>query len=65
MTVRAQRLSRRKFLLAVGAGTAATAAAIATRSGLPGQPASGEGKLAKKGYQASAHVGRYYQTTKI
>ena len=66
MTVRAQRLSRRNFLLAAGAATAATAAAaIATRAGPAGAPVPAGGKPAKKGYQASAHVGRYYQTTKI
>lgn len=61
-----RRLSRRSFMLTLGAATAATAAAvIATRGGPPGATLPGAGKRAKKGYQASAHVGRYYQTTKI
>jgi hypothetical protein len=67
MTERTRSLSRRSFVLALGAATAATAtaAAIATRSAAPRPAASGEGKRAKKGYQASAHVGRYYRTTRI
>jgi hypothetical protein len=61
-----RRLSRRDFLLAAGAGTAATAAAvIATRAGPAVAPVPAAGTRAKKGYQASAHVGRYYQTPRI
>ena len=66
MTERTRSLSRRSFLLSLGAATAATAAAaIATRSAPPGAPAPGGGKRAKKGYQASAHVGSYYKTTRV
>lgn len=65
MTERTRRLSRRSFVLALGAATAATAAAIATRSGPPGEPAAQDGKRAKKGYQASAHVRSYYRTTQV
>jgi len=65
MTERTRRLSRRSFVLALGAATAATAAAVATRGSPPAPPASGEGKRTKQGYQASAHVGRYYRTTRV
>ena len=69
MSERTKRLSRRNFLLTVGAGGAATAAAIvATKS--PTQPASANraatnDKRATRGYQASEHVNNYYRTTKV
>ena len=65
MTERTRRLSRRSFMLALGAATAATATAIATKSGPQRQPAPDKGTGQKKGYHASAHVGSYYQTTRI
>lgn len=65
MTERTKRLSRRSFLLAVGAGGAATAAAIATRSAPQPPPVSGRGKRATRGYRASAHVEHYYRTAKV
>ena len=59
------RLSRRNFLFAVGAGTAASAAAIVAKK----EPASGPKKTgsieSKKGYQLTDHVRNYYRTTKI
>ena len=66
MTERTKRLSRRNFLLAVGAGGAATAAAIAAKStpqvrSLPGN----DGKRATRGYQTSEHVNHYYRTAKV
>jgi hypothetical protein len=64
MTERTRRLSRRSFVLALGAATAATAAAIATKGGAQ-VPASGKAPGAKRGYQASAHVGSYYRTTRL
>jgi hypothetical protein len=65
MTARTQRLSRRNFLLAVGAGGAATAAAIMAKNVPQAQPLSGEGKRATRGYQATEHVNNYYRTTKV
>jgi secreted PhoX family phosphatase len=61
------RLSRRTFLLAVGAGGAATAAAIATRAVSPAtaQPAPNNDKRRGRGYQETAHVRSYYNTTKV
>jgi shikimate 5-dehydrogenase len=61
------RLSRRNFLLAVGAGGAATAAAIATQAVKPAaiQPAAGNDKRRGKGYQETAHVRSYYNTAKV
>jgi hypothetical protein len=66
MSERTKRLSRRNFLLAVGAGSAATAAAIvANNKPQETQPATGSGKRATRGYQASEHINNYYRTTKV
>jgi hypothetical protein len=60
------KLSRRNFLLAVGAGGAASAAAIVAKTVPPAQPvASGGDKKSTKGYHASAHIRNYYRTTKV
>jgi hypothetical protein len=64
MSERSLRLSRRKFLLTVGAGSAATAAAVvATKKS--GPAASGKGKRATRGYHATEHVNNYYRTAKV
>jgi hypothetical protein len=61
------KLSRRNFLLAVGASGAATVGAIATRAVNPTatQPATGNDKRRGKGYQETAHVRSYYNTAKV
>ena len=65
MTEKKARLSRRNFLLTVGAGGAATAAAIvATKNPAPSAETSKD-KRATRGYQASEHVNNYYRTTKV
>ncbi len=59
------KLSRRNFLLTVGAGGAATAAAIvATKKATPSAEESKD-KRATRGYHASEHVNNYYRTTKV
>jgi shikimate 5-dehydrogenase len=66
--IRAKKLSRRNFLLAVGAGGAATAAAVvAARSGktVSATPAQSSDKRRGKGYEETAHVRSYYSTTKV
>lgn len=64
MTEKKAKLSRRNFLLTVGAGGAATAAAVVTSNSTP--PAeSGKGKRATRGYHATEHVNNYYRTTKV
>ena len=64
MTEKKARLSRRNFLLAVGAEGAATAAAVvATKS--PTAEMTGKGKRATRGYHATEHVNNYYRTTKV
>lgn len=65
MSDRTKRLSRRNFLLTVGAGGAATAAAVIASKNSAPQPASGKDKRATRGYQASEHVTNYYRTTKV
>ena len=60
------KLSRRNFLLAVGASGAAGAAAFAAKSVPQAQPtAVRDGKKRTAGYQASAHVRNYYRTAKV
>jgi hypothetical protein len=64
MSERSPRLSRRNFLLTVGAGGAATAAAVVTSKKSP--PATtGKGKRATRGYHATEHINNYYRTTKV
>lgn len=59
------KLSRRNFLLAVGAGGAATAAAIVSKSVTPAtEKVATDGKRGK-GYQETAHVRSYYNTAKV
>ena len=59
------KLSRRNFLLAVGAGGAATAAAIAGRAITEPKAGASNDKRRGKGYQESAHVRSYYNTAKV
>lgn len=64
MSQKDAKLSRRNFLLSVGAGGAATAAAIvAARKGVPAQSAAAG--PAKRGYHETAHVNNYYRTAKV
>lgn len=67
MSASAPRLSRRNFLLSIGAGGAATAAAVVAKTA-PEAPAAavpGSGKRAGRGYHVTAHVKNYYRTTKV
>jgi hypothetical protein len=57
-------LSRRNFLLTIGAGGAATAAAIVGKNA--SMPASdSKDKRATSGYKVSEHINNYYRTTKV
>jgi hypothetical protein len=57
-------LSRRNFLLTVGAGGAATAAAIVGSKATA--PALGKtDRRATGGYKVSEHISNYYRTTKV
>ncbi len=60
------KLNRRTFLLAVGAGGAATVAAVVARTPVTPKPSTtGSGKRATKGYAASEHIDNYYRTAKV
>jgi len=66
MSDRSKRLSRRNFLLTVGAGGAATAAAVVATQAPPTKPTPAtKDKRATRGYQQSEHVNNYYRTTKV
>lgn len=64
MKVPASRLSRRNFLLAVGAGGVATAAVVAGKNP-QAQPKKAGAASGSKGYQLTEHVRKYYSTTKV
>jgi len=57
-------LSRRNFLFTVGAGGAATAAAIIGKKPSDAAPSSTD-KRATSGYKVSEHINNYYRTTKV
>jgi hypothetical protein len=66
MSERTKRLTRRNFLLTLGAGGAATAAAIVATKSPSTKPAPATNdKRATRGYQSSEHVNNYYRTTKV
>ncbi|MCG6876602.1 MAG: twin-arginine translocation signal domain-containing protein [Betaproteobacteria bacterium] len=58
--------SRRNFLVAVGAGTAATVAAVAAKTVAPAsEEASKTAGGQSTGYQVTEHVRKYYRTTLV
>ena len=57
-------LSRRNFLLTIGAGGVATAAAVATKNTQQDR-GNRDAKRATAGYSESAHIRNYYRTTKV
>jgi len=66
MTEKKAKLSRRNFLVTLGAGGAATAAAIVAKNQTPASQTTSKDKRATVGYQAdSGHVNNYYRTTKV
>lgn len=58
-------LSRRNFLLAVGAGGAAATAAIVTQPARNAQQASEKKVTESKGYHVTEHIRNYYRTAKV
>ena len=58
-------LSRRNFLLTMGAGGAATAAAIVGKNGSSPAASGSKDKRATSGYKVSEHINNYYRTTKV
>jgi hypothetical protein len=63
MSERNAHLSRRNFLLTLGAGGAA--AAILAKTSGPPSSASDKEKRASRGYRVTEHVNNYYRTTKV
>ena len=60
------KISRRSFLFAATAGTAATAAALTVKnSDNKSKPTRGSNEHSKQGYQLTEHVRNYYRTAKI
>ena len=68
---KAIKTSRRTFLLAAGAGGAATVAAIATKlapqrvSEVRDPQDKDKDKKSGQGYQETAHIRNYYRTTEV
>lgn len=64
MKTSASKLSRRNFLLAAGAGTAATGLALVAKNKNEAQPKTA---LAKggQGYHLTEHIRKYYRTAKV
>jgi hypothetical protein len=65
MAEKKAKLSRRSFLMTLGAGGAATAAAIVAKRPATSSASDSKDKRATRGYQATAHVNNYYRTTKV
>jgi hypothetical protein len=65
MKASTSKLSRRNFLLTVGAGGVATVAAVAASSKPQGQSKKAAAAPGSKGYQLTEHVRKYYSTTKV
>ena len=66
MSERNKRLSRRHFLLAAGAGSAATAAAIvAVKPASPTRAKAQNDKRVTAGYAETDHIRDYYRTAKV
>lgn len=60
------KISRRKFFAAVGAGGVAAAAAVVANKGSDEHKAeASQAARQGQGYQLSEHVRRYYETTKV
>ena len=58
-------LSRRNFLLTVGAGGVAGAAAVVATNKAQQPSTAQKDKRATAGYNESAHIRNYYRTTKV
>jgi len=65
MSERTKKLTRRNFLLTLGAGGAATAAAVVASKSATTKTTPANDKRATRGYQSSEHVNNYYRTAKV
>ena len=64
MKASTSKLSRRNFLLSVGAGGVATVAAVAA-SRPSSQPKKAAAAPGSRGYHLTEHIRKYYSTTKV
>jgi hypothetical protein len=59
------KVNRRNFLIAVGLGSAgAVAAAMAAKEPHAGKPEDSAAQPDSRGYRVSAHIRKYYHTTR-
>ena len=65
MSAKKARLSRRNFLVTLGAGGAAAAAAAVATKPAPDAGAAKDDKRSTQGYRLSEHISNYYRTTKV
>ncbi|HUU71427.1 MAG TPA: formate dehydrogenase [Burkholderiales bacterium] len=66
MAKRKMSASRRGFLISVGAGSVATAAAVVHSVTPESEAATIAPRPSKKGgYQVSDHINKYYRTTRV
>jgi hypothetical protein len=66
MSAQTRRLSRRNFLLTLGAGGAAAATVIVNSGSAPQRGAQSGGQARTRvGYQESEHIRNYYRTAKV
>jgi hypothetical protein len=65
MTDSKTKASRRKFLLAIGAGGAATVAAIAAKTTPENEKSETKEERQSSGYRLSEHIRNYYRTTLV
>jgi len=66
MNEKSSKLSRRAFLLSVGAGGAAGAAMLVAKQHAPATTqTAAQDKRGARGYQETAHVQNYYRTTQV
>lgn len=59
------RLSRRNFLVTLGAGGAAAAAAVVATKPSPEAVAKDGGRRSSQGYHVTEHVNNYYRSAKV
>jgi hypothetical protein len=58
-------ISRRSFLVAAGAGSAAVTAGLVARSSRNRQPPGATRASASAGYHVTEHIRNYYRTAKV
>lgn len=65
MKTSSSKLSRRNFLLGVGAGGVVTAAVAVASKSPQAQPKKSGAVSPSKGYHVTEHIRKYYSTTKV